>query len=81
VIDSANQLDLRVLMVDGALGVEGLAALVEEKFRPHLPGGSTANDRQAHRYGEIMLVEPTVRTRDAAVQLQPGVQGGADRCR
>jgi hypothetical protein len=37
VIDSANRLGLRVIMVDGTQGVEGLAELVEVQLRPFLP--------------------------------------------
>lgn len=37
VVDSADRLGLRVVMVDGSQGVAGLAALVEEQFRPYLP--------------------------------------------
>jgi hypothetical protein len=37
VVDSANRLGLRVIMVDGSQGVEGLADVVEAQFRPYLP--------------------------------------------
>jgi hypothetical protein len=37
VVDSANRLGLRVIMVDGSQGVEGLMHLVEAQFRPFLP--------------------------------------------
>jgi hypothetical protein len=37
VVESANRLGLRVIMVDGTQSVEQLATSVEEHFRPHLP--------------------------------------------
>lgn len=37
VVDSARRLGLRVIMVDGSQGVDGLVDLVEEQFRPFLP--------------------------------------------
>jgi hypothetical protein len=36
VVDSAARLGLRVVVVDGSLGVAEVAALVEEHFRPFL---------------------------------------------
>ncbi|MGH2587534.1 MAG: hypothetical protein ACRDJE_21665 [Dehalococcoidia bacterium] len=37
VVDSAERLGLRVIMVDGSQGVAGLVELVEAQFRPYLP--------------------------------------------
>lgn len=38
VVESAARYGLRVIMVDGSQGVDGLTEMVEAQFRPYLPG-------------------------------------------
>ena len=52
VLDSASELGLRTVLVDGTRTVDGVAALVEDHFRPFLPPSRPSFDEHSRRFLE-----------------------------